>query len=157
MDSVHFQKNPWLGQVYWTEVCSREKKPHLFHYTRVSPPTVARPFPVSTAKAHFHAGQGLGIIVERRQLPGVPTAVTGDERPATALTTSGRMVSTPRPATGTESRPCTTGPLQAGRDALELPRGANAGLLRPTPSPRSALPSFRGHRLTPSQRPPAGA
>ncbi|OLQ01100.1 hypothetical protein AK812_SmicGene16176 [Symbiodinium microadriaticum] len=41
-DSKHFQKNPWLRQVYWTEVCAWEKRPHLFHYTRVAPPTVER-------------------------------------------------------------------------------------------------------------------
>ncbi|OLQ01107.1 hypothetical protein AK812_SmicGene16178 [Symbiodinium microadriaticum] len=114
------------------------------------------PFPVSTAKAFFHAGQGLGIVVERRQLPGVPNAVIGEERPATALTASGRMVSTPR-----SDRPGTTGSAQArsGRHGLfELPWGGAApGTPRPMPPRGGALHSFRGRLLTPSHRPPAGA
>ncbi|CAJ1397401.1 unnamed protein product [Effrenium voratum] len=128
MDSAHFQKNPWLSQVYWAEVCEKEQRPHVFHHTRVRRDMCERTFPISTMKAHFQDSQAMGVVVEKRQ-PGLP------------LTTCGRMVSTPR----------TSGDSRSPQATLSQ-RGSELG------TPRQVGPcAFRGFLATPSRRPPAGA
>mmetsp|Transcript_810 Transcript_810/g.1774 ORF Transcript_810/g.1774 Transcript_810/m.1774 type:complete len:152 (+) Transcript_810:49-504(+) len=151
MDSSHFQKNPWLRQVYWAEVCKREVKPHLFARSRAFAP---RSFPTSTMKAHFGACEDLGVIVEKRP-PGVPLAIVSqDLRPSTVGAASQR---TGTPRVETTSRPSTTG-ISSRSQVNTIDRVAGATLPELMRSRHPLLEvSLRSARLTPSQRPPAGA
>mmetsp|Transcript_54516 Transcript_54516/g.97380 ORF Transcript_54516/g.97380 Transcript_54516/m.97380 type:complete len:119 (-) Transcript_54516:137-493(-) len=73
MNSIHFQKNPVLGQIYWAQVCSKEESAHVFHPERHSKPIFDRSIPtMSTSRTHFSGGQELPFVIDRKLLPGLP-------------------------------------------------------------------------------------
>eukprot|EP00931_Biecheleriopsis_adriatica_P110673 TRINITY_DN84967_c0_g1_i1.p1 TRINITY_DN84967_c0_g1~~TRINITY_DN84967_c0_g1_i1.p1 ORF type:complete len:128 (+),score=12.32 TRINITY_DN84967_c0_g1_i1:94-477(+) len=97
MNSVHFQKNPVLGQIYWAEVIKKEERGHVFHRSRHSKPIYDRSFPTSTHQSTFRGSQGLGLILEQRELP-IPAGGPGmgEHRVHPSLRHVGRTALTPR-------------------------------------------------------------
>ena len=61
MDSVHFKKNPVMGQMYWNEVCRKEAKGHLFHPSSGGVTGVDRSTPFSSYQRSFAHGRNVRV------------------------------------------------------------------------------------------------
>eukprot|EP00933_Yihiella_yeosuensis_P041688 TRINITY_DN36091_c0_g1_i1.p1 TRINITY_DN36091_c0_g1~~TRINITY_DN36091_c0_g1_i1.p1 ORF type:complete len:132 (-),score=8.97 TRINITY_DN36091_c0_g1_i1:72-467(-) len=131
MNSIHFQKNPTLGQAYWKEVCGKADATHIFHHSRHGVKDAPRSYPQSTAQASFHGGQALGYELTPRQLP-----FQHLQAPPLSARSSRRG------------------------NSLSLSAGGRSSLVSASPRQtiQGSTQMSLGRRLrTPSERPPAGA
>ncbi|CAE8638447.1 unnamed protein product, partial [Polarella glacialis] len=148
-NSVHFLKNPVLGQAYWSEVCGREDRTHLFHHKTHGVRAFDRSTPMTIAQTSFYGGEGMGYVLDNRQLPiTVPS-------PRKTLTSLARPLTTPSPRRTflSAARTSPRAPSAASSEEVAARRFRDPSLLG------DRLDTFHGrHRLpTPSRRLPAGA
>merc|ERR1712062_425809 len=97
MLSVYLQKNPTVKNNYWTEVCRKDERPHLFHASTTLKPA-DRTTPMSTMQASYHSGNLVRDVCIYSRCP-TPrrTELSSGRSTASALTAGGRScLATPR-------------------------------------------------------------